>query len=64
VVEYAPLTVGEIRRLLARLTTPAHLYRRDYVLHWSHWRRHHQAIARQCHYQRRHKLHHETLLEY
>ncbi len=49
--ELIPLTRNEIRRLftsLARQPRPA----RD-QLHWSRWRRRHQAIARRCHYQRR-----------
>ncbi|MGV9351199.1 IS701 family transposase [Streptomyces spiralis] len=46
------LTVPEIRHLLAVLfnppvTSPARL------LHWSNWRRRHQAIARRSHYRRR-----------
>jgi SRSO17 transposase len=46
-----PLTRNEIRRLLTGLLTrpiPARLQ-----LHWSRWRRRHQAIARACHYRRR-----------
>jgi len=47
-----PLTVPEIRRLLARLwlagpPAPTALW------HWSRWRRHHQAVARFYHYRRR-----------
>ena len=46
-----PLTRHEIRRLFTglgqQLTTPAT------QLHWSRWRRRHQAIARACHYRRR-----------
>lgn len=47
-----PLTVPEVRRLLWRLVwgclpMPAHVYQ------WSPWRRHHQAVAKRCHYQRR-----------
>ncbi|WP_433425931.1 IS701 family transposase [Microtetraspora malaysiensis] len=47
--EHLPLTMPEIRRLLA--ATRHH--RIEEILHWSHWRRRHQAIARRCHYQRR-----------
>ncbi|MEU0572225.1 IS701 family transposase [Nonomuraea sp. NPDC005983] len=47
-----PLTVPEIRRLLALLTPPRPRPAEE-VLRWSCWRRRHQAIARQCHYQRR-----------
>ena len=46
-----PLTRHEIRRLFTglcqQLTTPA------MQLHWSRWRRRHQATARACHYRRR-----------
>jgi hypothetical protein len=46
-----PLTRHEIRRLLAdlsrQLAAPAA------QLHWSRWRRRHQATARNCHYRRR-----------
>jgi SRSO17 transposase len=47
-----PLTVPEIRRLFAKLTTNiAHGI--THWLAWSRWRRRHQARARQSHYQRR-----------
>jgi len=46
-----PLTRHEIRRLLTglsrQLAAPA------MQLHWSRWRRQHQATARRCHYRRR-----------
>jgi hypothetical protein len=46
-----PLTCHEIRRLFTGLcqqpTAPAA------QLHWSRWRRRHQATARACHYRRR-----------
>jgi SRSO17 transposase len=46
-----PLTRHEIRRLLTglsrQLAAPAA------QLHWSRWRRRHQATARACHYRRR-----------
>ena len=42
------LTMNEIRRMHAILSRPA-----SYHLHWSRWRRRHQARARRCHYQRR-----------
>jgi hypothetical protein len=45
------LSVNEIRRLHAMLCRPAHPA--SHHLHWSAWRRRHQARARQCHYQRR-----------
>ncbi|MFI6731425.1 hypothetical protein ACIBI9_00725 [Nonomuraea sp. NPDC050451] len=47
-----PLTLPEIRRLLAALMLAQHRSITD-VLRWSHWRRRHQATARHCHYQRR-----------
>jgi hypothetical protein len=43
--------VNEIRRLHAIFTCPAHT--EAHHLHWSYWRRRHQAVARRCHYQRR-----------
>ncbi|WP_326645176.1 IS701 family transposase [Nonomuraea fuscirosea] len=49
-----PLTLPEIRRLLATLLLTRHRSTTD-VLRWSDWRRRHQAIARRCHYQRRSK---------
>ena len=50
--ELIPLTVPEVRRLLCRLLwlprgSPA------LTIHWSGWRRRHQARAMQCHYRRR-----------
>jgi len=46
-----PLTRNEIRRLFTGLTQqpPAAALQ----LHWSRWRRRHQATARACHYRRR-----------
>jgi SRSO17 transposase len=46
-----PLTLAEVQRLMTRLTgrAPAAI---DHCRHWSRWRRHHQAHARTCHYQR------------
>lgn len=47
-----PLTVPEVRRLLWGVvwrTVPTV----DQVLAWSTWRRHHQALAKRCHYKRR-----------
>jgi hypothetical protein len=41
-----------------------HQDRRSHALNWSHWRRHHQATARHCHYQRRTSSGHEFSLEY
>lgn len=47
-----PLTVPEVRRLLAALIwhQPSTA---NTVLDWSRWRRRHQARARRCHYTRR-----------
>jgi hypothetical protein len=59
-----PLTCHEIRRLFTglsrQLAPPAA------QLHWSRWRRQHQATARACHYRRRSlRPHdHEVSLEY
>jgi SRSO17 transposase len=44
------LTPHEIRRLLAAALQPVHLV--IHALHWSTWRRAHQAAARASHYQR------------
>jgi SRSO17 transposase len=46
-----PLTRNEIRRLLTAVIAPTH--KAEYVLHWSTWRRQHQARARASHYARR-----------
>ncbi|WP_406328115.1 IS701 family transposase [Streptomyces sp. NBC_01617] len=49
-----PLTVAEVRRLLDLAHPPSDRHRSPaHRLYWSRWRRHHQAIARRCHYQRR-----------
>src|SRR5438067_11282531 len=55
-----PVTLGEVRRLLAHLitTTPS----RTAAWAWSRWRRHHQYCARTSHYQRRQAIYHEVLL--
>jgi hypothetical protein len=50
--ELIPLTVPEVRRLLwggVWRAFPAV----EHVLTWSAWRRHHQAVAKRCHYKRR-----------
>jgi hypothetical protein len=49
------LTVNEFRRLFDALLLGAKLSL-DKLLAWSHWRRRHQARARECHY-RRHLQH-------
>ncbi|GEC05292.1 hypothetical protein SSP24_29470 [Streptomyces spinoverrucosus] len=46
------LTVPEIRHLLAAVLTPPAMTTAR-LLHWSAWRRRHQATARRCHYRRR-----------
>ena len=50
--ELIPLTVPEVRRLLWGVVWRA-LPSVEQVLAWSAWRRHHQAVAKRCHYQRR-----------
>jgi hypothetical protein len=45
------LSVNELRRMHATLCRPAHPP--GHYLHWSTWRRRHQATARRYHYQRR-----------
>jgi SRSO17 transposase len=50
--KHIPLTMPEIRRLLAVLVLSRHRTT-GHILHWSQWRRRHQATARRCHYQRR-----------
>ncbi|MEW2548209.1 IS701 family transposase [Streptomyces sp. NPDC047002] len=47
-----PLTVPEIRHLLAAVFTPPAMTAAR-LLHWSIWRRRHQATARRSHYKRR-----------
>ena len=47
------LTVSEIRRLLCGLVLDRRAPLWEEVLSWSVWRRHHQAVARRCHYKRR-----------
>jgi len=49
-----PLTRNEIRRLFTALTH--RIKTTDFILAWSHWRRRHQATARDCHYRRRAEL--------
>ena len=50
--ELIPLTVPEVRRLLWGVVWRA-FPSVEQVLAWSRWRRHHQAVAKRCHYQRR-----------
>ena len=59
-----PLTRNEIRRLLTGLSRQ--LAAPGMQLHWSRWRRRHQATARACHYadEPLHPHDHEVSLEY
>jgi hypothetical protein len=50
-VDLIPLTVPEVRRLHNALAEPEH--QREHRQRWSHWRRKHQASAKQCHIKRR-----------
>ncbi len=50
--ELIPLTINEIRRLLAKLITNT-VHTIDHRLAWSRWRRRHQARAKTSHYRRR-----------
>lgn len=53
-----PLTFNEIRRLFARaIANTVHTI--DHWLHWSTWRRRHQANAKTSHYRRRGQLIHQ-----
>jgi hypothetical protein len=46
------VTVPEVRRLLWGVVWRA-FPSVEQVLAWSAWRRHHQAVAKRCHYRRR-----------
>ena len=50
-----PLSCPELIRLLRALVLPPPVRDRDHVLHWTAWRRHHQAVATACHQQRHHR---------
>jgi SRSO17 transposase len=54
------LTFNEIRRLFARLITNT-IHTIDHWLHWSTWRRRHQATAKTSHYRRRGQLIHQPV---
>jgi len=55
-----PLSINEIRRLLAKLIiNTAHTI--DHWLDWSTWRRRHQARAKTSHYRRRGQLEHRPV---
>ena len=47
-----PLTEPEVRRLLLSVVWPR-LTNTEQALAWSTWRRHHQAVAKHCHYHAR-----------
>ncbi|MFD7342042.1 hypothetical protein ACFV98_39670 [Streptomyces violascens] len=51
-----PLTCPELVRLLRALVLPLPVRDHDHVLHWTAWRRQHQAVATACH-QQRHRRH-------
>jgi SRSO17 transposase len=53
-----PLTFNEIRRLFARMITNT-THTVGHWLHWSNWRRRHQARAKTSHYRRRGQLIHQ-----
>jgi hypothetical protein len=57
-----PVTLGEVRRLLAHLITA--IPGCCVVWAWSRWRRRHQQRAKISHYQRRQANNNEVLLEY
>jgi SRSO17 transposase len=52
-----PLSINEIRRLLAKLVINA-VHTLDHWLGWSRWRRQHQARAKTSHYRRRGHIEH------
>jgi SRSO17 transposase len=54
------LTFNEIRRLFARLITNT-IHTIDHWLHWSTWRRRHQATAKTSQYRRRGQLIHQPV---
>jgi SRSO17 transposase len=55
--QLVPLSINEIRRLLARLVINA-AHTIDHWLSWSQWRRRHQKRAKTSHYRRRGQLEH------
>jgi hypothetical protein len=46
------LSLAELRRWLWRFLFPRS-WSLEFILHWSFWRRHHQALARYHHYRKR-----------
>jgi hypothetical protein len=57
-----PVTLGEVKRLLAHLITT--VPQRVVTWVWSHWRRRHQYRAQQAHYQRRQTNYYQVRPEY
>lgn len=57
--QLVPLSINEIRRLLARLVINA-AHTIDHWLGWSQWRRRHQKRAKTSHYKRREQLEHRA----
>jgi SRSO17 transposase len=55
--QLVPLSINEIRHLLAKLVINA-IHTIDHWLGWSRWRRQHQARAKTSHYRRRGQLDH------
>jgi hypothetical protein len=55
-----PFTIPEVRRLVYRLVVRI-LSPPEAVLHWSHWRRLHEARAMHSHYRRRQCTRHVRL---
>jgi hypothetical protein len=47
-----PLSVPELRRLLARIRQALHPPDLAMIFAWSLWRRAHQALAKLCHWKR------------
>jgi hypothetical protein len=54
------VSVAEVRRFFVALLWPTARRLQD-VLHWSNWRRHHQAQAKFFHYKTRKALRHLQL---
>lgn len=55
-IRLVPLTCPELVRLLRTFILTPPVRDPEHILHWTAWRRHHQAVAQACH-QRRHILH-------
>lgn len=55
-----PLSINEIRRLLAKLVINT-VHTVDHWLGWSNWRRRHQARAKTSHYRRRGHIEHRLV---